>query len=409
MKRINIKDIVKEEFYQLPKAFFWKKEYREGLSNDAKLLYMIIRDRFNLSIYKTQGQIDAGIENPSYVNEKGDIYCILDNHEIEFTLDVSHRSVLKYIKELIDFDLIEKEATVGGANRLYLKELDTTDVTLQRFLGEKAYYKHVQSRKRKKLEPIKTLEECIAEYENVQKEKQQPVDKSVDKNTGNQAPQDSSEGEGAKSNPLDGAESNHRGVQNVSPEGMQKVAPNNNYSKELELNDTYSNEFDSKDNKSNVNSSSKTLDTPITKGTKELEEEAQITTATIISSKNNYALLKQIEPVSGMSINDICITQKDWNVVYKTLRDNHVEEFSVLVVVKALVLYSKEVEIARANGEQIKYPPAYFGNCLADEARRYADRQKDSAQEKSKHQGLFNHAQVKSGVPFYNWLEEREG
>ncbi|TKJ02131.1 replication initiator A domain-containing protein, partial [Bacillus cereus] len=59
-KRINIKDIPNEEFYKLPKVFIWKKQYRENLSIGAKLLYMLIRDRFNLSIYTTQISVDNG-------------------------------------------------------------------------------------------------------------------------------------------------------------------------------------------------------------------------------------------------------------------------------------------------------------------------------------------------------------
>ena len=114
-----------------------EKQYRENLSIGAKLLYMLIRDRFNLSIYTTQISVDNGNDTPAFVDEKGDIYCILDNQEIEFSLNISNKTVTKFMEELIAEELVSTESVDGGANRIYLNEPDPSGASLAHFLGEK--------------------------------------------------------------------------------------------------------------------------------------------------------------------------------------------------------------------------------------------------------------------------------
>ena len=156
-KRINVKDVVNQEFYQLPKVFIWDEKYRKGLSDGAKLLYMILRDRFNLSIHTTNQDIQNGSDSPTYVDEEGNIYCILDNVEIAFTLNKSVKTVIGLMEELIELELVDKaDGGAGKANRIYMNILDSSGSSLATFLGEKDYYKHVNSCKKKKKQHSKT-------------------------------------------------------------------------------------------------------------------------------------------------------------------------------------------------------------------------------------------------------------
>ncbi|MEK1828771.1 replication initiator protein A [Priestia megaterium] len=177
-KKINIKDLNTQEFYQLPKVLIWDKRYREGLSDGAKLLYMIIRDRFSLSIHTAQKQSESG-EPVSYQDQNGDIFCVLDNVEISFTLNKAVKTVINYIKELADLNLISITEIAGGANRIYLNQLESNTTSLAHFLGERDFFKHVHSCKKKGKEITKTLEECI----KAQVQKRENNDSAINSNT----------------------------------------------------------------------------------------------------------------------------------------------------------------------------------------------------------------------------------
>lgn len=62
--QLNIKEIQKEKFYQLPKVFFTNPKY-VNLSNDAKITWSILRDRLDLSIRN------------NWVDKNGDIFLFI--------------------------------------------------------------------------------------------------------------------------------------------------------------------------------------------------------------------------------------------------------------------------------------------------------------------------------------------
>lgn len=376
-KRINIKDVINEEFYQLPKVFFWDQKYREGLSHGAKLLYMLVRDRFRLSLHTTKEAVEKGSESPAYVDKVGNIYCILDNQEIEFTLNSTSKTIIKFMDELIKLELVSTESVEGGANRIYLNSLDSSGATLAHFLGEKEYFKHVKSRKKKGKQPIKTLEECIAAA----------VDKYGPKQEGRN---NSTPGSGENTSPSDG-EIPPPGDEDIPPLGEENIHPNKNYSSKLDSSELDSNEIDT-----SVNNSSSSNEV----NSHRLEEDKKR-----ISVSDNYGLLDSI-----LKDFDICKDLRGLNVVKKALMESKIESFYIVDVLNAIGSHSLNKAAYANKGEALKYEPAFFANNLVDRINENRTKRKnqEEREEKLKREAAYQaHVQEQYGkVKFYNWLEE---
>lgn len=99
-------------FFQLP-VFLFTSEFK-GLSNDAKVLYALLRGRHELSV------------GNGWENDKGEVYLIMSRVSMAELLDVSENTVLKIVNELKKFELIEEERRgQGKANLLYLLQIKT--------------------------------------------------------------------------------------------------------------------------------------------------------------------------------------------------------------------------------------------------------------------------------------------
>ena len=91
------------KFYQLPKELYELKRY-ETLSNDACVLYAMLRDRLQVS--RKNGWID----------EEGRVYFIFSRAEAALMIRKSKNSIIKYFNELTKADLLEeREIEKGGA------------------------------------------------------------------------------------------------------------------------------------------------------------------------------------------------------------------------------------------------------------------------------------------------------
>ena len=91
-------------FYQFPK---WLITY--DIPNDAKLLYMLLYDRFRLSLQN------------GYIDEDNFVYQIFTRDEIENILRISHKKCVKLFKEIKAKGLIEEiRVGQGKPNRIYL-------------------------------------------------------------------------------------------------------------------------------------------------------------------------------------------------------------------------------------------------------------------------------------------------
>jgi hypothetical protein len=120
-KRITLDEVNNSNFYQLPK-FLFEAEFK-GLSNDAKILYALLKERANLSIKN------------NWINENNEVYFIYTIDEIEEMLQVSRMTAVKAKKELVEYKLLEDERVgLKQANKLYLMV-----VTIENTLKYKNY------------------------------------------------------------------------------------------------------------------------------------------------------------------------------------------------------------------------------------------------------------------------------
>jgi len=110
--RFTAEDVKKHTFYQMPK-FLFEGEFK-NLNNDARVLYSVLKDRHELSLVN------------QWVNEDNEVYIIFSRIEMCEVLGLSENTILKAIKILKQFNLIEEERIgLGQANRIYLLTVKT--------------------------------------------------------------------------------------------------------------------------------------------------------------------------------------------------------------------------------------------------------------------------------------------
>lgn len=110
--RYTIEDVQKSRFYQMPK-FLFEGEFK-NLSNDARVLYSLLKDRHELSI--SNGWIDSS----------GYIYFVYTRDDMQDMLGVSKPTVIKAVNDLKKHNLIEEERLgQGRPNHIYLLAIST--------------------------------------------------------------------------------------------------------------------------------------------------------------------------------------------------------------------------------------------------------------------------------------------
>lgn len=110
-QRITVDEVYKSQFYQMPK-FLFQGEF-ESLSNDARVLYSLLKERHELSIKN------------KWVNNDGEVYLIMSREEMCSILGVSLKTVIKAVNQLLKFQLLEEERRgQGKPNLLFLLELE---------------------------------------------------------------------------------------------------------------------------------------------------------------------------------------------------------------------------------------------------------------------------------------------
>jgi len=109
------KEEVTLRFYQTPKALFKNPKYK-GLSLGPKLMYSILRDRFDISIKN------------NWKDEKGYIYLIFSIEELASLLEIDRKAIMRYKKSLVDYRLIiDKRLGQGRPNRIYVLKPELRD------------------------------------------------------------------------------------------------------------------------------------------------------------------------------------------------------------------------------------------------------------------------------------------
>ena len=110
-KRYIYSDVVANRFYQMPKFLF--EGEMKGLSNDARVLYSLLRDRHELSIQN------------KWINKNGEVYIIFSRETMATALGCSQPTLRKTLKELISAELFEEERQgMGKPNLIYLYYVD---------------------------------------------------------------------------------------------------------------------------------------------------------------------------------------------------------------------------------------------------------------------------------------------
>ena len=120
-------------FFQFPKVLMYGEQYKH-LSSDAKLAYMVLKDRLEYSLRN------------NWVDEKGHVYFIFTVKELQDLFNCATEKAVKIKKELQTANLLKQiqmgfnpKTKKNEPNRLYLSKLDVkaTDVYLRGEYGQK--------------------------------------------------------------------------------------------------------------------------------------------------------------------------------------------------------------------------------------------------------------------------------
>ena len=107
-EKYNLSQVKTERFYQLPKYLF-EDSYFKKMSAEAKIMYALLKDRFELSIQN------------EWVDKNNNIYFIFSNKHLCEYLGYAEQKIIKLKKELISFNLLTQERVgLNKPNRLYL-------------------------------------------------------------------------------------------------------------------------------------------------------------------------------------------------------------------------------------------------------------------------------------------------
>ena len=106
-------------FFQVPKRLYDNPLYKE-VTNGAKMMYAILRDRQDLSIAN------------QWVDEQGFIFFYFDVDKLSDYMNVTRPTITKYKKELVKHGLLfQKRQGQGKPNKMYILKAESVAVTLK--------------------------------------------------------------------------------------------------------------------------------------------------------------------------------------------------------------------------------------------------------------------------------------
>ena len=99
-------------FFKFPKPFIYDEKYKK-LSNNAKLMYMLLFGRLELSVKN------------GWHDRKGNVFQYYTNEQLMIDLNSSEKTIIKVKKELREVGLLE-EVRQGNnlPNRIYISQVD---------------------------------------------------------------------------------------------------------------------------------------------------------------------------------------------------------------------------------------------------------------------------------------------
>ena len=109
-KKISASEFETLRFYQLPK-FLFEDEYFSKMPTDAKVMYALLKDRFELSRLN------------NWVDSENNIYLLYINKQLCSILNYAEPKIIKLKKELEKYNLIINERQgLNKPNKIYLLE-----------------------------------------------------------------------------------------------------------------------------------------------------------------------------------------------------------------------------------------------------------------------------------------------
>lgn len=115
--KYSVNNVYINTFYQMPKFLVQNEEFN-SLSYGAKFLYMLLKDRHELSL------------SNKWYDENGFIYLIYTREDMTKMMNVSKNTTTKFMNELKEFELIEeKKMGRGMPNRIYLLAINVENTT----------------------------------------------------------------------------------------------------------------------------------------------------------------------------------------------------------------------------------------------------------------------------------------
>lgn len=120
-KRRKVKDLASQQFYKFDKWILAESKLKK-LSPTAKLLYMVLRDREELSLKNAK----------NFTDKEGCLFQYFDQEKASELIGVSLSAIKKAFKDLKDYKLIESvRQGLGKPNRLYILEYEVSEDTLE--------------------------------------------------------------------------------------------------------------------------------------------------------------------------------------------------------------------------------------------------------------------------------------
>ena len=165
MNRRKTLDLASHQFYKFEKWILAESKLKK-LSPSAKLLYMVIRDREELSLKNAK----------DFTDKDGYLFQYFDQVKAGELLGLSKNAIIKAFKDLQDYKLIEVvRQGQGKPNRLYVLDYEVSEDTLK----ELSY----ENKKASTVPPVKANKENIKSNNSIpQNDKKYASKKEENKN-----------------------------------------------------------------------------------------------------------------------------------------------------------------------------------------------------------------------------------
>ena len=158
-------ELASQQFYKFEKWILAESKLKK-LSPSAKLLYMVIRDREELSLKNAK----------DFTDKEGYLFQYFDQVKAGELLGLSKNAIIKAFKDLQDYKLIEVvRQGQGKPNRLYVLDYEVSEDTLK----ELSY----ENKKASTVPPVKANKENIKSNNSIpQNDKKYSSKKEENKN-----------------------------------------------------------------------------------------------------------------------------------------------------------------------------------------------------------------------------------